>query len=315
MQNYKLFTIMMMVMIVFILSCKKQSQTFEKNTGYSPTEMKLYHQLVSFNEKIRSDMKTQTFLEADSAIWYLEALFNVQNGYPDSCSESTMSVDLNYTLPLENGMVSMTQVSQTYSAMEADLDSLLGMIGAEVKFMIMADLSEVSRQNEILHLRLIPMIGINPYLIYEPFLNDDNWYYGEMYGRCDGLYVNQSDAGEELERRLNNSGIEHYGNVFREIECHTVFPEDYTANPTVYGPYRIYYNSTGSFPPCVPYDALNYYLVEAHLIMHYEEKPIGLEFGSVDVKSHTNSYSTPPFETSHYYIVLYGEWVNLPPIE
>lgn len=97
----------MMVMIVFILSCKKQNQTFEKNTVYSPTEMKPYNQLVSFNEKIRSDLKTQTFLEADSAIWYLEALFNVQNGYPDSCSESTMSVDLNYTL--SEGIAFMTQ--------------------------------------------------------------------------------------------------------------------------------------------------------------------------------------------------------------
>lgn len=314
MQNYKLFSVMTLLLPVFLFSCSKQDQTIE-NKGYTAAEMKLYRQLVSFNQMMKSDLKSETYMGIDSTVWYLETLFNVQNGYPDSCSESTISFELNYELPLVNDRVSMTIISQTYNTMVADLDSLLDMFEVNVKFLLMADLSMIDQHNNILQLHLVPMIGINPSAIYEPFTTDDNWYYGEMYGRCDGLYVGLSDAGEELERRLNNPRIAHYGNTFKEIVSSNAFPEDFPANPPVYGPYRIYYEISNSFPPCVPYDALNYYLVEAHEIIHNELRPAGLSFGSVDVKSHTNSYTTPPYETYHYYIILYGQWINIPPID
>jgi hypothetical protein len=315
MQNYKLFSVMTLFLSAFLFSCSKKDQTIE-NKGYTTAEMKIYRQLVSFNQMMKSDLKTETYMGIDSTVWYLETLFNVQNGYPDSCSESTISFELNYELPLVNDRVSMTSISQTYNNMVSDLDSLLNMFEVNVKFLLMADLSMIDYHNNILQLQLISMIGINPSALYEPFTTDDNWHYGEMYGRCDGLFVGQSDGGEEIERRINNPRVNR-NRKFLNVNYTNAFgyEEPQSSNPFAG---RIYFEQTNIFPPCISYSDLTYYLLEAHDICYRKISQGGLipdqyDFGILDVKSGIITSLTPT-GYHHYYVIWYGDWVQLPPL-
>jgi hypothetical protein len=74
---------------------------------------------------------------------------------------------------------------------------------------------------------------------------------------------------------------------------------------------------------CIYYDSLNYFLLMGHdsIIYKYEdatggERPIGKDFYFSDVRtSPVGGQSTPPGLYRHSYILFYGVFSNIPPIE
>jgi len=314
--NY--FTLVILVLILSVFSsCQKERGFVNKdNTDeiYTPEAMALWSKLNNFNQKIKSGLKSEELLSPDSAMWYLEALFNVQQA-TDTTFDDVFTYRRSYSLAVnESGAVSMSSVATVYNQMVADLQTELANIDSDHKFLIIADLQESTMKSGDFDMELIAGIGINPLIIYEPITTEDNWFYGNMIGRCDSSYFGQSDAGQELKRRFNNPKME------------LPFPHNAWINPISTGvlshieyPGRIFYKEADT-NPCITYDSLRYFLKEGYYIIYNNkhDTPPGefidsLYFRLLDLW--TNNPDPQNGEYWHKYQIIYGTPIHIPPID
>ncbi len=315
MKKYRFIMITMVLMFSVLYSCKKDVgiSNEEQNGQYTPESMALWSKLNNFNQKIKTGLKTEEFISPDSAMWYLEALFNVQQA-TDTTFDDVVTYKRNYTLNVNtNGTVNMSDIVAVYNQLVADLQTELQSIDADYKFLIIADLQESTMKSGDFEMELTAGLGINPLIFYEPITTDDNWFYGNMLGRCDGSYFGQSDAGQELKRRFNNPNMAY--------PPHNAWINPYTSAVLSHEQYpsRIFYESSPSIP-CVEYDQLTNLLIHGHYIIHNDtnainpgEKPDGLYFRLLDLW--TNNSNPPDGIYWHKYQIMYGTPIYIPPID
>ncbi len=314
--NY--FTIVILVLILSVFSsCQKERGFVNKdNTDeiYTPEAMALWSKLNNFNQKIKSGLKSEELLSPDSAMWYLEALFNVQQA-TDTTFDDVFTYRRSYSLAVnESGAVSMSSVATVYNQMVADLQTEFENIDSDHKFLIIADLQESTMKSGDFDMELIAGIGINPLIYYEPITTEDNWFYGNMIGRCDSSYFGQSDAGQELKRRFNNPKMKL---PFQYNTWINVFTTEVLSNANY--PDRIFYQNS-NVPPCINYLDLIYYLEQGHYIIYNSssqtpsgEKPTGLYYRLLDLWTNNPNPSNDDYH--HFYQIQYGTPVHIPPIE
>lgn len=202
-----LFTFLGIAVVVFH-SCKKdvvQTPTNEVHQTYTAEELSIWRNLTEFNNKVKSGVRDNEFISPDSALWYLEALYNVTQAsnvtYDELVTDTTF-----YTIPInENGEVRLSDISTVYNQMLADMENTLNGFEEDYKYLILGDVYNIKviRDSDI-QMGLISGYGLKVLRFYEELDTIDNWYYGHVLGRCDGQYIWISDAGYELERRFNN---------------------------------------------------------------------------------------------------------------
>lgn len=316
MKKYRFIMITMVLMFSVLYSCKKDVgiSNEEHNGQYTPEAMALWSKLNNFNQKIKTGLKTEEFISPDSAMWYLEALFNVQQA-TDTTFDDVVTYKRNYTLNVNtNGTVNMSDIVAVYNQLVADLQTELQNIDADYKFLIIADLQESTMKSGDFEMELTAGLGINPLIFYEPITTDDNWFYGNMLGRCDGSYFGQSDAGQELKRRFNNPEIAlpFPHNAWINIANSPIISNDNY-------PGRIYYKHSLTIP-CITYDSLQYFLSQGHYLIYNGtndipagEKIEGLYFKAMDIW--TNNPNPSDNIYWHKYLIWYGTPVNIPPVE
>ena len=313
--SFVLITVVLMLSVLY--SCKKGSgvvDTDPASPAYTPEAMALWSKLNNFNQKIKSGLKTEEFISPDSAMWYLEALFNVQQA-KDTTFDDVVTYRRNYSLSVNtNGTVNMSDVAIIYNQLVADLQTELQNIDADYKFLIIADLQESTMKSGDFEMELTAGLGINPLVYYEEITTDDNWYYGNMLGRCDGSYFGQSDAGQELKRRFNNPKMEI---PFPHNAWINVFTTRVLSNADY--PDRIFHQNS-TVPPCISYLALINYLKQGHYIIYNSssqtpsgEKPAGLYYRLLDLW--TNNPNPINDDYHHFYQIQYGTPVHIHPIE
>ena len=317
MKKNNLILITLVLMLSVLYSCKKDAgvvDTYPASPTYTPEAMALWSKLNNFNQKIKSGLKAEEFISPDSAMWYLEALFNVQQA-TDTTFDDVVTYKRNYSLNVNtNGTVNMSDLVAVYNQLVADLQTELQNIDADYKFLIIADLQETTMKSGDFEMELTAGLGINPLFYYEPITTDDNWFYGNMLGRCDGTYLGQSDAGQELKRRFNNPNMAYpfphnaWINIPIPVEISNANYPD-----------RIFYEEALS-NPCIEYDQLTYLLTQGHYIIYNDknaelpsEKPDGLYFKALDLW--TNNQNPPDGEYWHKYLIWYGTPINIPPID
>jgi hypothetical protein len=307
----------MLFSLTVLFSCNKDSKIVPEDNNitseYTADEMALWNQLNNFNLKIKNGLKSEEFISPDSAMWYLEALFNVQQAV-DTTFDDVASYERTYTLDVNaNGTVNMSNVTALYNQLVTDLNTELAMIDSDYKFLIIADLQQESLKSDEFNIKVTGGLGINPLVYYEPITNEDNWFYGNMLGRCDGTFAGQSDAGQELKRRFNDPKLAY------------PFPYNTWINPThrevtpINYPTRIF-NAVSPTSPCIEYDYLQNYLKQGHYIIYNSptsnptgERPSGLYFKLMDLWS--NNPNPLDNEYWHKYLIWYGTPVNIPPID
>jgi len=317
MKKNNLILITLVLMLSVLYSCKKDAgvvDTYPASPTYTPEAMALWSKLNNFNQKIKSGLKAEEFISPDSAMWYLEALFNVQQA-TDSTFDDVVTYKRNYSLNVNtNGTVNMSDLVAVYNQLVADLQTELQNIDADYKFLIIADLQETTMKSGDFEMELTAGIGINPLIYYEPITTDDNWYYGNMLGRCDGTYLGQSDAGQELKRRFNNPNMAY------------PFPHNAWINPYTSAvlsheqyPSRIFYEEAQS-NPCIEFDQMTHLLTHGHYMIYNDttavypgEKPDGLYFRLLDLW--TNNSNPPDGKYWHKYQIMYGTPIYIPPID
>jgi hypothetical protein len=304
-------------MVSAFYSCNKNNNPTPEpaNNGrtYTADEMALWRQLNNFNQKIKTGLKSEEFVSPDSAMWYLEALFNVQQA-TDTTFNEVKSYERTYSLNVNtNGTVNMSEVVNVYNQLVTDLDSELSQIASDYKFLIIADLEQESLKAGTFTISLMAGLGINPLVLYEPITTTDNWRSGNMKGHCENSAYD-SDAGQELLRRFNNPSLEYefphnsWINVYSTLNLsHDQYPN------------RIFYEVAPS-EPCVEYNELQYYLTQGHYIIYNSssqtpkgEKPAGLYFKLLILW--TNDDFPSDHKYFHIYRIEYGTPVNIPPIE
>jgi len=314
---FRVFTLLFSLTVLF--SCNKDSKIVpvdNNNTSeYTADEMALWNQLNNFNLKIKNGLKSEEFISPDSAMWYLEALFNVQQAV-DTTFDDVASYERTYTLNVNaNGTVNMSNVTALYNQLVSDLDTELAMIDSDYKFLIIADLQQESLKSDEFNIKVTGGLGINPLVYYEPITNEDNWFYGNMLGRCDGTYLWESDAGEELRRRFNDPNIaflipppyKWINTSSTPVLTHVQFPN------------RIYYEFSVS-DPCMEYTELEYFLQQGHYIIYNapNDNPTGVRPASSNfrlIELWANNPNPPDNEYLHSYRIYYGTPVHIPPID
>jgi len=147
------------IAILFIMhSCKKDIITDKQNyeSVYSVEAMNIWHKLVNFKNRMESSYKDNEPMTSDSALWYLEALYNVQYGYPDTAFRR-FSVDTSYyQIPFNlNQLHDFADVTTVYYKIIDTLNYHLNQIESEFKYLYIADLSVIDSNSINLSLQLV----------------------------------------------------------------------------------------------------------------------------------------------------------------
>jgi hypothetical protein len=306
------------IAVVVFHSCKKDKVQSPENDGqeisYTAEELSIWRNLSDFNSKIKSGLKSEEFISPDSAMWFLETLFNVQQA-TDTTFNEYKTYKKTYSLNVNgNGSVNMSDVTSVYNQMVNDLNDELGNIDADYKYFIIGDLIYTPTRDGNYTMSLISGFGINPLAFYRAFNSDDDWRYGNKKGKC----VNpawDSDGGMELARRFNHPGVTTSGNSWINPETTDILShENY--------PGRIYYEKGPATPPCMEYTELQGYLVDGYYIIYNtsNETPKGeqmpdLTFKVMELWTNTDEEALTDSTYWHKYQITYAEHVTLPPIE
>jgi len=302
--------------LIVAQSCKKDVVFNEQkdNLLYTPEAMRIYKQLVNFKYNLDNPTRDNQSMTVDSAVWYLEALFNVNNAFADSTFGYLISDTSYYQLSInDSGLIELSDISLVYDLMVLDLNNILNQINNDVKFLYAGNLENNGINGSTLNLLLFNNIGINILAMYEPFEEEDDWRYGNGLGKC---YIPgfTSDAVQELEWRLDHPYFASPipGNTWISQQIKDAWWWEYPINNNPYGDYRIFYDGVSQEPPCLENYMLDYYLTNAHQIIYTVddpntpelegERPEGKDF--IDVFIWSNNLGTTPFY--HNYAINYG---------
>ena len=340
-----LITIIFIGMAVTLFyACKKNTDTIQSDSNseiqYTDFEWKIYYKLEAYKQKKNSNLKASNPISLDSAEWYLDTQFNVEEARTEYPYKLEGLDSTYFTLDLDGfGMVNITAMNTMYNSM---LNFLNNIIANSENIPIFGHLELLnSNSNEA---EFIFKLGLGSYFYgnYAPFLYD--WKFGNMLGRCDGTHQWESDAGQELKNRLNNPGFAHFtiGSFIGSGEERIVayFNSDGTPNPNLYLDtnnehpqpnlvnhfYFYEENDSPTYEPCIEVEELDFYLDKAHKIIytsdnellpgsdiHYGLRPDGLTYEWFDISTPNgfNTYSNKYYWTHKYYI-HYRQRVNIP---
>ncbi|MEA3505267.1 MAG: hypothetical protein U9R32_08775 [Bacteroidota bacterium] len=206
-------TIILFVVLVF-QRCSKENEakTENLNAGITITteDLQIESKIIGFKEKI-AFVKENPFskigtdlIEADSAIWFLEATINYTYGNPEKRYKEVFYDKKNYTIDLNtNQLALMADVSQTYESMIENLSSFYHSINSPGKELFLVDLEKIEINNSQLKIELTAVVG-NIGNETNPFGEEDYWQYGELLGQCEE-FAGQGiglDAAEKIQENI-----------------------------------------------------------------------------------------------------------------
>jgi len=205
-----------------------------------------------------------------------------------------------------------------------------------VKIIVMCDVALDSTDAGYANLTLTNGFGLDLASQYEPFDEDDDWIWGDIFeifgypppGKCDSTEYGVSDGSNELSKRLNNPYLqtgEQY--FFTDIEIEeTNYLYCYYNEPP--GVPRIWNCNGNSGPYCMENDTLTFFLESADWIIYdyndtsndYSDqiviedgegaRPQGKDFISIEIKDDLDYTHNRFF---HDYFISYGIKTQTPP--
>jgi len=220
-------TVVIAAMVVFY-SCGKQDAgdtlKFE-TTALSDQDVKINNLIKSFRTKMdylkdHPEYKSGEVMEVDSAVWYLEATINYSHTFPNDYY-GQMKIDTSY-LPMilnSDGMADFEEVAQRYDEIKEQVRDYYYASGFEEKGLISVDLMLEPLKSDEVTLKVITVTGEKTntpppgFGIDGPFVEGDDWWYGESGGKC----LNHSfpgDAAYWLMFEMNNYIPDPNGNYY-----------------------------------------------------------------------------------------------------
>jgi len=257
------------IAIVMVFSCAKENTTDKPTAKHELTayEVHINKTLKDFKQKmefIRANplLKSGESVPADSAVWLLEATINFSHAFPNEFYSEFETDSLTLTVNQnEDGTVSLDELTARYDEMKEEVAEVYHNSAYEEKGLSAVDL-EISGEtaNEII-VSILTNVGSkttppDPPVGSGPFLEEDDWWYGEEYGYCYDHTV-FGDASIMLYDEAVNLVPDPNGNYgFINLFMFSIeggdpyFQRDQT--PDNYLDYWLYYSVEGD--PQIPFD-------------------------------------------------------------
>jgi len=226
--SFAVVTVAIATMAVFY-SCGKQdtgNPSKLETPALSDQDVKINNLIKSFRAKmdylrVNPEYKSGEVVEVDSAIWYLEATINYSHTFPNDYY-GQMKIDTTY-LPLvlnSDGMADLEEVAQRYDEMKEQVRDFYYASGFEEKGLISVDLVLEPLKSDEVTLKVITVTGEKTnstpppgFVVDGPFVEGDDWWYGEFHGKCDTPSI-LDDAANQLMLAMNNYIPEPNGNYY-----------------------------------------------------------------------------------------------------
>lgn len=330
-----IFVIIGMTITLFY-ACKKNTDLMQTNNNteqqYTDYEWEVFYKLQSFKQKLNSNLKGTDPMTLDSAEWYLETNYNVDEARTEEPYRITRKDSTYYVLPLNsNGLVEFDDMNTMYNQMLSDLDSLEIVIADPDIIPVFAILNVLTSNADEAELMLITGFGYYYSGNYAPFYDDDDWKFGNMLGHCDGTNQWESDGGQELKERLNNpfftwSDPGSFSDYVERIVHYYDYPDFYNEHPQPNDVnYFVYFEITNGDTTCLENEELDFYLDKAHDIIYtydnnylpgsdtlYGQRPPGKTYSHFSIWTPDTTLPNGNIWWEHRYFIHYATRINLP---
>lgn len=308
--------------VILFYACKKENQILKKDQviEYTPEALNIWNRLNTFNQKLKGNNSRENILvPADSVVWYLESMLNIQLSVDTSFCDS-YKYENSYTANVdEDGYVAMSELTVLFNTMVTDIESQLNQIDSDYKYLIIADLYEETSRTGNLEIALDGICATTRFQSYTAFTSIDNWYYGHMLGRSDGAFFKKSDGGQQLKIRINNQGIKP---TFQYNNWLNIWQSPNNIGNSTNN--RMYYEEATS-APIISYTEMTTLLMSMHYLVYNSSSDIPSGYfptgvGNEDMWFKCINFWTneePPGDGKYWHGMnaIYGEPVYIPEIE
>jgi len=273
--NFLLFSC---ALVLLFAGCSKDVDEIRQEKTISAYDLKVGNSINSFISKVEyhkayPDLKSLETISADSALWYLESTFNYCYGFPNDFYKSFVVDTLSFSLLLTGNDVSMTDLTDKFNEMIQEISTTYQAVNFGEKGLSLVNLQEASVAEDQLNFTVQVVTGekgeVPPSPVLDgPFEEGDDWWYGEVRGRCENPEYD-SDAAEQLMLAMNATLPDPEGNFF------VIHPVDITkkgGEPNVRRPgdiedniydYYLFYGTEeiGGVELCLNRNTMNMYFI------------------------------------------------------
>ncbi|MCD4736564.1 MAG: hypothetical protein K8R53_11010, partial [Bacteroidales bacterium] len=139
--------------MIFSLSCSKLEpvKQADEPQNLNAYEMKVNEIIKDFREKaincqVKPGYKSGGSIEADSALWLMEATINYSHAFPNDFYEEMQTGEFTVTVPKNsNGEVNLDDLLQKYNEMKGDITTAYYNSTYQDKGLVLVDLTETSQ--------------------------------------------------------------------------------------------------------------------------------------------------------------------------
>ena len=308
MKKYFLLAAMAVLGIgVMMHSCKKDenAKTYveqsSKNNGNIPAkDIAILNNIMNFKKKIdflkaNPAIKSSETMSVDSAMWYLDAAFNLTYSFIKESFEKFKTGTFDIVLNKTDGEVSLNDVSVAYSEMKAKTLEIYDAMSEDNKELYITTFKVKEDTDDHITLETTATIGSRgtpPGLSeWGPFAEGDNWKYGEKRGDCNNNWVDFTDGAIKIGHHLNTYRYQHiidegegWHAIYTEPSAEVSIdiknlgnntnlllnPNDDIPNDNYQDYLLMYQNINNGYPvhTCIQWDELNFYFHGAEDIIY-----------------------------------------------
>lgn len=286
-----LIVIGVFTLILSLSSCEKDKFTAPStNIGNDKDEVvadakvdRIVQRIKRFDNQIKEikngAYRGDEYMNADSALWNIESLFNTSYSFPDKNYVEKKIHELSFNIDVDNDLISLKDVSVLYEQIVASVKEAYRNDGiSSDKGLMSLFVEKGESRSGKLTVKVLAVTGrtdchqidYKPHQ-FGPFDSDECWYYGGYGGSCDDPYI-LNDAAELIEDTINymygyKSEVKHNcRNIYVDMFYVTLEGDEYwdVANNDYYVFYRTNCDKEELF---LNGNELNrYYYNEIHLI-------------------------------------------------
>jgi len=220
-------TIAIMTTLWLLNGCTKEVEQVKQATGEKVLSEKstqinrIIKGFISQMEVYRAnpDVKSAQTISADSVLWYLESTINYAHTFPNDyyAGFETDTFDL-MIQKNPDGRVDLSEITGKYEAMKAAVAQHYHDSGFPDKGLVLVDLEETSQTEAAIILQVLAVTGDGsgtppPVGVDGPFVEGDDWWYGEMFGKCTNHQI-YDDAANQLCIAMNEYIPDPSGNYY-----------------------------------------------------------------------------------------------------
>ena len=203
--------------VVIINSCSKQEMnenTTDEDVKISESDMVFANKLIGFKKKIEfvrdnPAYKSDEVINADDAIWSMEALFNATYGFAGENYKATKTdTDIIMIDVDDNGDVLLDDLVVKYDEITDLVSQFYYNSGFEEKGLILLDLTKGEVTGTQMEVTVRSVTGEKDLTPFDPFGNYDFWYYGLEAGDCDETPgTGGTDAAEKIQEAIMSNRL------------------------------------------------------------------------------------------------------------